>query len=51
MTSTRLSRIHQLSIRAADVDRAVNFYRDALGLQLLFEAPPRWRFSTAAACA
>ncbi len=39
-----LSRIHQISMRAHDVDRAVRFYRDALGLQFLFAAPPRLAF-------
>jgi methylmalonyl-CoA/ethylmalonyl-CoA epimerase len=41
---TGLSRIHQLSIRVHDVDRAVAFYRDALGLPFLFAAPPRLAF-------
>ena len=39
-----LSRIHQISMRVHDVDRAVRFYRDALGLQFLFAAPPRLAF-------
>ena len=39
-----LSRIHQISMRAHDVDRAVSFYRDALGLPFLFAAPPRLAF-------
>jgi methylmalonyl-CoA/ethylmalonyl-CoA epimerase len=39
-----LSRIHQISMRAHDVDRAVGFYRDALGLSFLFQAPPRLAF-------
>ena len=39
-----LSRIHQVSMRAHDVDRAVTFYRDALGLPFLFAAPPRLAF-------
>jgi predicted enzyme related to lactoylglutathione lyase len=39
-----LSRIHQISMRAHDVDRAVRFYRDALGLPFLFAAPPRLAF-------
>lgn len=39
-----LSRIHQISIRAIDVERAVRFYRDALGLPFLFEAPPKMAF-------
>ena len=39
-----LSRIHQISVRAHDVERAVRFYRDALGLPFLFAAPPRLAF-------
>jgi methylmalonyl-CoA/ethylmalonyl-CoA epimerase len=35
-----LSRIHQISMNVHDVDRAVRFYRDALGLPFLFSAPP-----------
>jgi predicted enzyme related to lactoylglutathione lyase len=45
MTSAAgLSRIHQISMRAHDVDRAVRFYRDTLGLPFLFAAPPRLAF-------
>ncbi|MSO81919.1 MAG: VOC family protein [Acidobacteria bacterium] len=44
MTATGLSRIHQISMRVHDVDRAVRFYRDALGLPFLFAAPPRLAF-------
>jgi methylmalonyl-CoA/ethylmalonyl-CoA epimerase len=39
-----LSRIHQISVRAHDIDRAVRFYRDTLGLALLFQAPPKMAF-------
>jgi predicted enzyme related to lactoylglutathione lyase len=39
-----LSRIQQISMRAHDVDRAVSFYRDTLGLPFLFAAPPRLAF-------
>ena len=39
-----LSRIHQISVRVTDVNRAVAFYRDALGLPFLFAAPPRLAF-------
>jgi len=39
-----LSRIQQVSMRAHDVDRAVRFYRDTLGLPFLFAAPPRLAF-------
>lgn len=44
MTATGISRLHQISMRAHDVDRAVRFYRDALGLPFLFAAPPRLAF-------
>ena len=44
MTAGQLSRIHQISMRAHDVDRAVRFYRDTLGLPFLFAAPPRLAF-------
>jgi len=39
-----LSRIHQISMRVHDVERAVRFYRDALRLPFLFTAPPRLAF-------
>jgi predicted enzyme related to lactoylglutathione lyase len=39
-----LSRLHQISMRVQDVDRAVRFYRDALRLPFLFAAPPRLAF-------
>jgi methylmalonyl-CoA/ethylmalonyl-CoA epimerase len=39
-----LSRIHQISMRVQDVERAVTFYRDTLGLPFLFAAPPRLAF-------
>ncbi len=39
-----LSRIHQISMRAHDVERAMRFYRDSLGLPFLFAAPPRLAF-------
>lgn len=39
-----LQRIHQISIRTGDTARAVTFYRDTLGLRLLFEAPPQLAF-------
>ena len=42
--SAGLSRIHQVSMRAHDIERAVRFYRDALGLPFLFAAPPRLAF-------
>jgi len=44
ITTTGLQRIHQISMRTQDTARAVAFYRDALGLKLLFEAPPQLAF-------
>ena len=44
MATIGLSRIHQISMRVHDVDRAVRFYRDTLGLQFLFAVPPRLAF-------
>ena len=43
MTATRtdfgLSQIGQIAIRVRDLDRAVEFYRDRLGMRFLFTAP------------
>ena len=39
-----LSRIHQISMRAHNIERAVRFYLDVLGLPFLFAAPPRLAF-------
>lgn len=39
-----LSRIGQISMTARDLDRAVFFYRDTLGLPFLFRAPPQLAF-------
>lgn len=36
--------IGQIAITVHDVPRAVAFYRDALGLPLLFEVPPKMAF-------
>ena len=38
------SRIGQIAVVVQDIDRAVAFYRDKLGLRLLFQAPPRLAF-------
>jgi methylmalonyl-CoA/ethylmalonyl-CoA epimerase len=40
----RLRRIGQIAVVARDVARATAFYRDTLGLRLLFEAPPGLAF-------
>jgi predicted enzyme related to lactoylglutathione lyase len=39
-----LSAIGQIAMNAHDIPRAVKFYRDALGMRLLFEVPPRMAF-------
>lgn len=39
-----LGRLHQIAQRVHDADRALAFYRDALGLPLLFTAPPHLAF-------
>ena len=44
MEGSGLSRIGQISMNARDFDRAVNFYRDTLGLKFLFTAPPHLAF-------
>jgi methylmalonyl-CoA/ethylmalonyl-CoA epimerase len=39
MTSAAISGIGQIAINARDLERAVAFYRDALGLRFLFQPP------------
>lgn len=39
-----LSSIGQIAVNAHDIDRAVAFYRDALGMQHLFSVPPKMAF-------
>jgi catechol 2,3-dioxygenase-like lactoylglutathione lyase family enzyme len=39
-----IRRIAQVALRARDLDASVDFYRDALGLPLLFRAPPGLAF-------
>jgi predicted enzyme related to lactoylglutathione lyase len=39
-----LSRIGQIAVVVHDVERATTFYRDVLGLQFLFAAPPNLAF-------
>jgi methylmalonyl-CoA/ethylmalonyl-CoA epimerase len=41
---TGLARIRQIAVTVDDVKRAVPFYRDTLGMRLLFEAPPNFAF-------
>jgi methylmalonyl-CoA/ethylmalonyl-CoA epimerase len=43
-TDVVLRRIGQISVSVRDVERAVGFYRDTLGLKLLFQAPPGLAF-------
>ena len=43
-SSTALEGILQIAVIARDMERAVAFYRDALGLRLLFEVGPRLAF-------
>ncbi|NCT71367.1 MAG: VOC family protein [Xanthomonadaceae bacterium] len=40
----RLSQIRQIAITVADVDAALAFYRDALGLTFLFQPAPTLAF-------
>ena len=40
----RLRRIGQIAIVVQNLDRAVRFYRDTLGLPFLFQAPPGLAF-------
>jgi len=39
-----LSRIGQIFVNAKDLDRAMAFYRDVLGMRFLFQAPPNMAF-------
>src|SRR6185436_20078841 len=39
-----LSAIGQIAVNVHDIDRAVEFYRDKLGMKLLFKAPPSLAF-------
>jgi len=39
-----LSRIGQIAVHARDIERAAAFYRDKLGMKLLFQAPPNLAF-------
>lgn len=38
-TGARLGRIGQVALRVHDLDEAVRFYRDSLGLRFLFQVP------------
>ena len=39
-----IRRIGQIALNAKDIDRAIGFYRDTLGLTLLFQAGPSLAF-------
>jgi methylmalonyl-CoA/ethylmalonyl-CoA epimerase len=39
-----IANIGQIAIRVKDLERAVAFYRDTLGLKFLFSAPPKLAF-------
>jgi methylmalonyl-CoA/ethylmalonyl-CoA epimerase len=39
-----LNQIGQIAVHADDLDRAVAFYRDTLGMRFLFQAPPGLAF-------
>jgi len=43
-TGFGLDRIRQIGVNAKDLERAVRFYRDVLGMRFLFEAPPQMAF-------
>ncbi|HLA77918.1 MAG TPA: VOC family protein [Vicinamibacteria bacterium] len=43
-TAFGLTRIGQVAVRVHDLDRAIAFYRDTLGLRFLFRAPPALAF-------
>lgn len=38
------ARIGQIAVVVQDLDRAVAFYRDTLGMRFLFQAPPKLAF-------
>ena len=40
----RLNQIGQIFVTAKDLDRAIAFYRDTLGMTFLFQAPPSMAF-------
>ena len=36
----KLNEIGQIAVPVSDIDRAIAFYRDVLGMRFLFKAPP-----------
>ena len=43
-TTFGLSKIGQIAVRVHDLERAIAFYRDVLGMRFLFQAPPGLAF-------
>lgn len=43
-TSALLKQVAQIAVNVKDTERALAFYRDALGLRFLFRAPPALAF-------
>ncbi len=43
-TNSGITRLGQVQIRTADVERAAGFYEKVLGLKLIFKAPPGLAF-------
>jgi predicted enzyme related to lactoylglutathione lyase len=43
-TTFGLAAIEQIAVNAHDIERAVAFYRDKLGMKLLFSVPPNLAF-------
>ncbi len=43
-TSFGLSKVGQISLAVQDLERAIAFYRDSLGMRFLFQAPPGLAF-------
>ena len=41
---TDLKQVGQIAINAHDIERATAFYRDVLGMNLLFQEPPKMSF-------
>ena len=39
-----ISRIGQIFVNVKDLERAISFYRDTLGIPFLFQAPPNMAF-------
>jgi len=40
LIKTGLNQIGQIAIPVTDIERSITFYRDVLGMQFLFKAPP-----------